>query len=1708
MNAGSTNIKKRVTGKRILRIFLKTALLLLGFLILIIILIQTPPVQNFIRGKAVTWLEKKLNTKVEVGKIYIGFPKDVVIEKIYIEDLGKDTLLSAGKLRLNIALFKLLRNDIEINDVSLKDVTAKIKRQLPDTAFNFQFIIDAFTSADKKESETQKDTTGSFAIKSVSLDNIRLLYKDVLTGNDVETWLDHLETKIPKIDLVHSQFDITRFTVDGLNAKIYQSEPIVKTKTGSKDSAYMQVAIPFQLNIKEVLLKKIKLDYRNNVSSFYSSLDLDKLLVRPGKIDLEKRIIDLDELELNETTAAIRLGKTQQSKNVEKETEQEINRPAENSWQILAASIRLNNNNLLFDNDNETKAAAGIDYAHLNAGNLTLHVDNFYFSTDSISGIIKKGSLVEKSGFDVEKLQTDFTYSGKGASIKNLLLKTPGTELKNKAVINYYSLESLKSDPGNMQLDISLQNSFVQVKDILAFMPDLKSQPLFSNSQNVIYVNSELHGRLSQLNIDKLQVKGLSNTKVDITGSISGIPTTKKIKSDLVIRSIQSTRKDLLAIMPAGSLPENITLPENFSLTGKINGGIEKITTTLLLKTNAGDISVDGNAAQITDKDKAEYAATIGTQQLTIGKIINNEEVPQALNATFTVKGKGYDKETADATVNGVIHSAIFKEYSYRDLNFNGKIKNQQADFTAAIKDPNIHLSIEASGDLSAASPAVKLTASIDSIKTAALHLTTDNIIYRGKITGNFISVNPDSLDGNLYITQSLLKKNGQRMQLDSISLEAGNNSSGQFIHVNSKLINASLQGKYKLTEIGTVFQQAVDPYFSIAKSGPVPIKTPYDFTLNAFIIDKSALTVFIPDLERMDSVSLQSRFSATKGWNALLKAPAIHVGTNQIDNLVLNAQADKSVLKINGFAEQVNSGSNIELHNTTINAGIRNNKIDFGIITKDREDKTRYTLAGLFEHLQEGKYRFSLNPDSLLLNYAKWSLPADNKLEIGEKNIFVNNFILSKERQELKIQSTGEDANAPVEISFNDFKLKTLTGFIQPDSTIADGLLNGKLLIDELPAAPVFTGNLTISDLNIKNDTIGNVILQVNNKIADTYFADVVVNGRGNDVHLTGNYYPKQSDNKFDLLLDLKSLPLATIQSFSRGAITNTSGSVNGRFTVKGNIDNPKVNGDLNFLQAKFNPVQLNNIFEIDNDKIEINESGIRFNKFSLLDSAGNLLTLNGTAATTNFRNYKLDFTIRANDFRALNSTKSDNQLFYGQLFFNTNLRVKGTETAPVVDGNITINEKTKMTFVLPQDEPGVADREGVIEFIDKDAPANDSLFLASYDSLNTISTTGMDIAVNVDVKKEANLTLVIDEANGDFLNVQGEALLTAGVDPSGKITLAGSYELANGAYQLSLNLLRRKFAIEKGSKIIWTGDPTDADVDITASYQANTAPLDLVKNQLDANLSAAERNTYLQKLPFEVYLKMKGKLLNPDISFDIVLPEDKQYNVSPSIVSLVRSKLELVRQETGELNKQVFALLLLNRFVGENPFNSSGSSMDAETFARQSASKLLTEQLNRLAENLIEGVDLNFDIQSSEDYTTGQRQNRTDLNVGLSKKLLNDRLTITVGSNFELEGAQNSNRKSSNIAGNVAINYRLSKDGRYAMRAYRKNEYQGILDGYIIETGVGFIITIDYNKFRQIFQKRKNRRNKRDNPEERETKSQAILPAQSNNERPDEEN
>jgi len=228
-------------------------------------------------------------------------------------------------------------------------------------------------------------------------------------------------------------------------------------------------------------------------------------------------------------------------------------------------------------------------------------------------------------------------------------------------------------------------------------------------------------------------------------------------------------------------------------------------------------------------------------------------------------------------------------------------------------------------------------------------------------------------------------------------------------------------------------------------------------------------------------------------------------------------------------------------------------------------------------------------------------------------------------------------------------------------------------------------------------------------------------------------------------------------------------------------------------------------------------------------------------------------------------------------------------------------------------------------------------------------------------------------------------------------------------------------------------------------------------------------------QKLPFNVLLNLKNQLLKPDISFDIVLPDDN-YTVSPDVISTVNTRLSQVRQDPNEMNKQVLGVLVLGHFIGDNPLQSQGGGTGINGAIRNSVSSLLSDQLNKLAGNLIGGVQLSFDLTSGADYSTGVQQNRTDLNVGLSKQFLNDRLTVTIGNNFNLEGQNQPGQKTTDIAGNLSVNYKLTQDGRYMIRAYRKDEFI-VVEGQVVETGVGFSLTYEYNRFKELFRGKSKR-------------------------------
>jgi hypothetical protein len=257
---------------------------------------------------------------------------------------------------------------------------------------------------------------------------------------------------------------------------------------------------------------------------------------------------------------------------------------------------------------------------------------------------------------------------------------------------------------------------------------------------------------------------------------------------------------------------------------------------------------------------------------------------------------------------------------------------------------------------------------------------------------------------------------------------------------------------------------------------------------------------------------------------------------------------------------------------------------------------------------------------------------------------------------------------------------------------------------------------------------------------------------------------------------------------------------------------------------------------------------------------------------------------------------------------------------------------------------------------------------------------------------------------------------------------------------------------------------------VDLTAKYTAVTPSIDLVSNEI-SSLPQSEQFKFRQKLPFLVTLKMEGDLLKPQITFDISLPTS-----TLTLWPDVDQRLTQLRIQQSEMNKQVFALLLLGRFVGEDPLNSqAGGGSTVGNLAFSSAAQILTNQMDQVAASLIKEVDIHFDLNNQQDWSTGTEYDYTELDVNVSRALMDDRLRVTVGSNFDIAGTGAPHQAPSNLAGNVDVAYKLSKDGRYLLRAYRQNQYEAVVEGQVVETGVGFVFTFDYDKFKEIWHRAK---------------------------------
>lgn len=1643
--------------KKTLRVLLWCVGSIVALLLLLAILIQVPSIQNFAKDKAVTYLQNKIKTKVSIDRIAVKFPKEIVLEGFYFEDQKKDTLLSGKRLEADIDLFKLLSSELEVNSVSLQNANANISRN-KEGAYNFDYIIKAF------ESKTPTDPNSEpfkISVENVNLENVNFNFKDDFSRNDIRIKIANFDTKFKKFDLDKMDFDIPNIKLDGLKLVLNQDvvEKIAEISINTLDTISKRK--DFSLKLDKISLSKIDISYDNKDSKLGSGIFLGNLELSVNEIDLNKQLLDFETFELKNLKGNLRLGaKDKQLITPNLDT----TAIAQTGWKVKLNAVDLQNIAFKYDDMQSKPIPKGIDYSHIDLDKFNLKAEKLYYRNDTTTGNIKSLIGIEKSGLQIQALKTDFFYGPKKVHLNNLYLKTPQTLLQNSIKIGYPSIASLKKNPENLGLNLILTQSKLGFKDILLFVPYLqKDNPFKSNPNAIVYLNARLNGKLKDLNILLLEMSGIGNTKISASGRIIGWPNAQKAYYDLDIKKLSSTSKDVLSFAPSGTIPNNIQLPSQFNVQGKFKGSMQNFKTNLALNSSFGNAKVNGLYDQRI-KNQEKYDATVSLLDFDLGKLIKNDSLGKVtLNAK--VKGKGLDPKTARAELDGIVQKAVFNKYTYRDLTLKGNIKNGLFDVKSAMKDQNLTFNLAANGNAKDKYPSVQLKLNLDIADLQKLNLHAGPMKLRGNIDADIANSNPDFLNGEISLSNIQILQQAEVVVLDPIKIVAFADNEKNNIKISSQFLKAEVDGKYKLTTLATAVKKSLSKYIDLGNLKSNVASGEQQLTFKLFVDNDPILFKIFPKLTGLEPINISGKYNnVTDSLEVKGTIPRIVYNNNTIADGKINMEAKGNALEYQFSVATIESGE-IKFPRTSLSGKVENNLLSYALETKDTKDKQQYFITGELRH-NDSKNILKIDAGNFVLNYDKWHINPENSIEFGDKRLHINQFYLENSGNELKIQSQGNQDNAPLQINFVNFKIETILNVIKKDKLLMQGLINGSALVENVMTNPTFTSDLKIDKFAFKGEAVGDIAIKVDNKTNNLLAANVTLSGEGNDVNLVGTY--KINDGTFDLNLDMNTLNVKSIQGFSMGHIADGTGYLSGNFKITGTTDAPKINGELNLNDAGFRITKINSYFKTSGEKVRFQNEVIAFDNFTLFDENDNELTVNGTIHSADFRNYDFGLTVVANGFRAIHSEAADNDLFYGDLFLDTKLNINGTLDNPIIGGNVKIIEGTKFSVVLPQSDPSIADREGIVEFVDED-----NLYLKQTATLekklNQSALIGMDVSIAISIEKEAELTLVIDEGNGDYLNLKGEAELTGGIDLSGKTTLTGKYEFSEGAYEMNFNMIRRKFDIQKGSNIVWNGEPTMANLNITAIYTVETAPINLLGNQLGA-VSQSVKNTYKQKIPFQTFLKMNGELLKPEIKFDIILP-DGNYGVSSDIVTASQAKLEQLRQEPAELNKQVFALLLLNRFIGENPFASESGGTSVESLARQSVSKILSQQLNDLAGDLISGIQMEFDLESTEDYTSGTMQNRTDLNVGISKKLFDDRIKITVGSSFGVEGQERANEDVTNIAGDVALDYQLTKNGRYMVRVYRKNEYQVAIAGQVVETGLAFVVTMSYNKFRELF-------------------------------------
>ena len=1344
-------------------------------------------------------------------------------------------------------------------------------------------------------------------------------------------------------------------------------------------------------------------------------------------------------------------------------------KPKKGNFRLSLKKASIENMDLCLERLDHRDPEHGIDFSHMHLYGITARVDDFTIDGQAIYTSIAAFSARERSGFVLNHLAGRFYMTQGCLGFENASIITPRSNVNFPFVsLAGDSWAQYKDFIGEVRIDASMRNTTVSTDDIAFFAPKLRDWHVDFTDVNVEVagVVSDFTGRIRSMQIGE-------GTTLVADASVKGLPDIRKTRFDLSVPRLRSTARavDGLALGIAGrklsdKLVGVLGNSGQIDLNARFRGLLSSFDMQLGAATGVGNVSCNLKMAPVKG-GLSSVRGDVETRNLRLGELLDRRDLLG--NATLTAYVDGViGRGVADANVVGNVTQLGFNGYVYDSLRLDSRLRNREFDGRITARDPNLDFDFFGLVDLNDSVPRYDFTMHLHHADLARLRINRRDSVSQlsARIVAKAGGRSLDDLNGRIRISDARYRYNDKEIQASNVTVTGENSDAGKFVELRSDFADVTFRSRTSYRTVFEYLRRSARRYLPVLRGGASDEETPG--AVAAAPDDFSLLSVDIRNinpvadavaagLQIADGTSLRLLFNPASD-RLSFKASSEYVERRRMlaTRLSVNASNRGDSLTVYASAEDLYAGM-LHLPHLSVTGGAKQGRVQLSTGFTDTVRKVSGLIgvrAGVLS--EEGDFGrvigLRILPSHITRGEKTWQIFA-HRIRIDTAHVSIDRFFMMNDEQELLIDGVASRSRADsVTLSLRNFDLSTFTQVAERMGYAIEGRTNGAATMKSVLRGAEITADILFDSVRVNDIPAPPLRLASRWDFARNRAGVTVSDRLRRDTLVRGFYAPDRA--RYYARLTADSLDMALLDPLLSGVISSTAGRASADLVLQGEGRKADLGGEVRVRDLRTTVDYTQVPYTMPEATVTVRNNRFRASGVPVFDAQGNRGRFDLDLDLTHLSNITFDVRVAPQRMLVLNTTEADNDTFYGRVHATGDARITGRKG--VVNMDITASTDDDSDFFLPlSGKSNIANADFVVferpERRDTlDAVARRKLTFERRHRQKQTAAGRMNVALALDVRPNADVELTLA---GNTLKARGEGTLNLQIDPRSNIfEIYGDYTLTEGSFQLSLqNIISKRFTIENGSSIQWTGAPMDALLDIDAVYKLKASLQPLLQGTTD-NLGGS------RSVPVECVIHLGERLSNPSIGFDVRVPGS-----DPETQTVVANALS-----TPETVDTQFAyLLLFNSFMAESSSLASsniGSSVSAATGM---------EFLSNMVSSWFSSLGYDFRIG----YRPRSEQASDEVDFGISKSLINDRLFVEVEGNYLLDNKQAVNGSMSNFMGEAYITYLIDPAGTLKLKAFtqtidRFDENQGLQ-----ETGIGVYFKEDFDNLRDLRQRIKER-------------------------------